>query len=305
MLQGFLALFRFSELAKTPVTPDTFELPAFPLPTLEDRMTQHGRHRAASRPALPKLSKSFGIGASAVVVLAVGAVVFVDHPIQAQSVQPYIDVKALYEADNTDLTYRNVDVTINSVVQTEEIDFNKEVTKDSKIATGTEFVLKPGVTGTQVVTYSVKFVDGIEVSRHVVSKVVKEQPVDAVVIQGTGDPHDTKVALQTAAAGVGTPQGNKDYAQIYIQQTYGWSDTQFTCLSKLWTRESNWRTAAHNRQSGAHGIAQALPGKKMATIAEDWRTNPVTQIKWGSGYIKGRYGTPCNAWNHSENHGWY
>ena len=50
---------------------------------------------------------------------------------------------------------------------------------------------------------------------------------------------------------------------------------------------------------------QALPGSKMASAGADWRTNPITQINWGIGYIKGRYGTPCSAWAHSNAVGWY
>ena len=57
--------------------------------------------------------------------------------------------------------------------------------------------------------------------------------------------------------------------------------------------------------SGAYGIPQALPGSKMASVGADWRTNPVTQITWGLGYIKSRYKTPCGAWAHSQSSGWY
>jgi hypothetical protein len=86
---------------------------------------------------------------------------------------------------------------------------------------------------------------------------------------------------------------------------YGWSVDQFGCLDALWTRESNWRVSAANSSSGAYGIPQSLPGSKMATVAPDWRTNPVTQIRWGLGYIEDRYGSPCGAWGHSQGHGWY
>ncbi|MCH4250333.1 MAG: lytic transglycosylase domain-containing protein [Microbacteriaceae bacterium] len=79
---------------------------------------------------------------------------------------------------------------------------------------------------------------------------------------------------------------------------------QFSCLVKLWNRESGWRTTAQN-PSGAYGIPQALPGSKMASAGADWRTNAATQIKWGLGYISGRYGTPCGAWGHSQSTGWY
>ena len=85
----------------------------------------------------------------------------------------------------------------------------------------------------------------------------------------------------------------------------GWSLTEFACLNKLWKRESGWNHKAYNEGSGAYGIPQALPGRKMASAGSDWKTNPATQIKWGLGYIKGRYTSPCRAWQHSEDVGWY
>ncbi len=85
----------------------------------------------------------------------------------------------------------------------------------------------------------------------------------------------------------------------------GWGDDEYACLVALWKKESGWRVNAHNRSSGAYGIPQALPGSKMAKAGADWQTNPATQIKWGLGYIKGRYGSPCGAWSHSQRTGWY
>lgn len=85
----------------------------------------------------------------------------------------------------------------------------------------------------------------------------------------------------------------------------GYGARQKSCLVKLWNKESNWRWNADNPSSSAYGIPQALPGRKMASAGRDWRTNPVTQIKWGLKYIKGRYGSPCGAWNHSKARGWY
>ena len=83
----------------------------------------------------------------------------------------------------------------------------------------------------------------------------------------------------------------------------GWSD-QFGCLDRLWQKESGWRVSASNA-SGAYGIPQALPGSKMASAGDDWRTNPATQIRWGLGYIASAYGSPCAAWRHSQSHNWY
>ncbi|MEV4704099.1 transglycosylase SLT domain-containing protein [Actinoplanes sp. NPDC049316] len=85
----------------------------------------------------------------------------------------------------------------------------------------------------------------------------------------------------------------------------GFGIDQFPCLDKLWKKESGWNPKAANPSSGAYGIPQALPGSKMGSVADDWRTNPATQIKWGLGYIEGRYDTPCGAWSHSQSTGWY
>lgn len=85
----------------------------------------------------------------------------------------------------------------------------------------------------------------------------------------------------------------------------GFQLDQMPCLDKLWTRESGWNPRAANPSSGAYGIPQALPGSKMASAGADWQTNPATQIKWGLGYIKSRYGTPCGAWSKLQTAGWY
>lgn len=85
----------------------------------------------------------------------------------------------------------------------------------------------------------------------------------------------------------------------------GWTGGEWSCLDALWTRESNWQVHDTNGHSGAYGIPQALPATKMARVAADWRDNAVTQIRWGLRYIDERYGSPCVAWEHSQNYGYY
>ncbi|MEV4845584.1 transglycosylase SLT domain-containing protein [Micromonospora matsumotoense] len=85
----------------------------------------------------------------------------------------------------------------------------------------------------------------------------------------------------------------------------GFKIDQMPCLDKLWTKESGWNPKASNSSSGAYGIPQAVPGTKMSSVASDWKTNPATQIKWGLGYIEGRYDNPCGAWAKSQSSGWY
>ena len=93
-----------------------------------------------------------------------------------------------------------------------------------------------------------------------------------------------------------SPEGAKAVAKALMLDAYGWGNSQFVCLSSLWSSESHWNYKARNKNSGAQGIAQALPATKMEVIATDWRTNPVTQISWGLRYIDIRYDTPCKAY---------
>jgi len=101
------------------------------------------------------------------------------------------------------------------------------------------------------------------------------------------------------------PSGSPRQIAESLLSSYGWSSSQFSCLDPLWNAESGWNPTAQNTASGAYGIPQALPGGKMATAGPDWQTNASTQIKWGLGYIKGTYGSPCSAWAHEQSTGWY
>ncbi len=88
-----------------------------------------------------------------------------------------------------------------------------------------------------------------------------------------------------------------------MARDFGWTGQQWQCLDTLWgTRESGWDHTSDNPTSDAYGIPQALPGSKMGP---GWQHNPRVQIRWGLGYIKGRYGTPCGALAHSHSVGWY
>lgn len=97
--------------------------------------------------------------------------------------------------------------------------------------------------------------------------------------------------------------GSYTSAKAYARSVL--SSTQYSCLNSLFMRESGWQVNATNPSSGAYGIPQALPGSKMASAGPDWRTNGVTQVKWGLSYIRARYSTPCGAWAHSQRTGWY
>ncbi len=117
-------------------------------------------------------------------------------------------------------------------------------------------------------------------------------------------PQPPVVVPPDTGGAVNDPAGAQSYAAGRLG-SYGWGQDQFQCLQLLWTQESSWLTTATNASSGAYGIAQALPAGKYASAGSDWLTNYRTQIEWGLGYIRDRYGSPCGAWAHEVSNNWY
>ncbi len=177
---------------------------------------------------------------------------------------------------------------------TEEVDiaFDVEKIQDADRALGFREVKTPGVAGKRTVSYEVDMKNGQEMSRKEIQSVTTKEPVKQVEVVGAKLPTPT----------------NPSEAQALGHQmmlSYGFGEEEWPCLYNLWMRESGWSTTAGNQSSGAYGIPQALPASKMATVGPDYLTNPATQITWGLGYVKGRYGTPCGAWNSFLAKGWY
>lgn len=85
---------------------------------------------------------------------------------------------------------------------------------------------------------------------------------------------------------------------------FGWNQaSQFSCLSSVFQRMSNWRWNADN--GVGYGIALVVPASKMLNIDADYKTDAGTQISWGLGYIQYRYRSPCHAWAFLKAHGYY
>jgi hypothetical protein len=123
-------------------------------------------------------------------------------------------------------------------------------------------------------------------------------------------------AAAAVAPAISRPIATLDSASISQQRAaqrtagrmlahFGWGKRQWSPLKWLWNRESGWNKYATNPYSGAYGIPQAVPGNKMASAGNHWRTNATTQIRWGLRYIKSRYGRPRVAWDHELAYGWY
>ncbi|MBP3222411.1 MAG: G5 domain-containing protein [Actinomycetaceae bacterium] len=193
----------------------------------------------------------------------------------------------------------------------EEVDkFETKKEEDPSLPKGEEKVVTEGKDGKVRNSYAVTYEGGKEVLRSLVASTSIEARVDKVVKVGTGEkssssPSSSSSASSSTSSLPTVPAGSAQEIAHQMVLERGWGEDQFTCLVTLWNKESRWNYKAQNKSSGAYGIPQALPGSKMASAGADWRTNPATQIKWGLGYISGRYGTPCNALAHSKKTGWY
>ncbi|MET0980418.1 MAG: G5 domain-containing protein, partial [Candidatus Saccharimonadales bacterium] len=174
----------------------------------------------------------------------------------------------------------------------EDVAFDVEKIQDADRPLGFKEVKTPGVAGKRTVSYEIEMKNGEEISRVEIQSVTTKEPVKQVEVVGAKLPTPTN---PTEAQALGH--------QMMLD--YGFGEDQWPCLYNLWMRESGWRTTAGNPSSGAYGIPQSLPASKMGSVAPDYLTNAATQITWGLGYVKGRYGTPCGAWSSFQAKGWY
>jgi transglycosylase-like protein with SLT domain len=114
---------------------------------------------------------------------------------------------------------------------------------------------------------------------------------------------ERKLAASRSAERSKTKASPSGSPQEIARQIIG-DESQFQCFSSLVEKESGWNVHAQN-PSGAYGLVQALPGSKMSSAGPDWRNNAATQVKWGLGYMKDRYGSPCGAWSFWQSNNWY
>ncbi|MGN7034248.1 transglycosylase SLT domain-containing protein [Microbacterium sp. P26] len=81
----------------------------------------------------------------------------------------------------------------------------------------------------------------------------------------------------------------------------GISEADMGYVDYIVSRESGWNPNATNRSSGACGLVQALPCSKVPGNGYD----PVDNLRWGTGYAVGRYGSWAKAYAFwTSNHWW-
>ncbi|MBI2588891.1 G5 domain-containing protein [Candidatus Saccharibacteria bacterium] len=195
------------------------------------------------------------------------------------------DGESVQPAQNTPVT-ANMQVYVlrkdAKVVNLEEaIPAGERVVQDPSLSFGTTVIRQAGAPGKKAVTYLIQSdASGAEISRTIIQEAVIQAPVPQITARGsTIDISGDKTSVMAAA---GISAGDYGFVNYIV------------------SRESNWHVTAQNA-SGAYGLCQSLPGSKMASAGADWVTNPVTQLRWCSGYAS-RYGGWSGAYNFWASH---
>ncbi len=169
----------------------------------------------------------------------------------------------------------------------EDIAMPTQQIQDDTLAYGTSAVRQAGSTGHQVTTYQLQLQNGVEVSRSVLQQVVTRQPVTEIRVVGT-----SLSGIKGDMALAGIAASDYDYVDYIISHESGW------CPTKAQGEHTCPAVPDNADTPNGYGLCQSTPGRKMASAGADWQTNPVTQLRWCSGYAQGRYGSWAAAYNH-------
>lgn len=159
---------------------------------------------------------------------------------------------------------------------------------DNNLAYGTTAVRQQGSPGQQIVTYQVEIVNNVEKTRTVTQKVVTKAPVTQINVVGS-----SLSGIKGDMARAGISPDEYAAADYIISHESGW------CPTKAQGQYGGCPAYTGSvPSSGGYGLCQSTPPSKMASAGADWATNPVTQLKWCTGYAKSRYGGWNNAYAH-------
>lgn len=177
---------------------------------------------------------------------------------------------------------------VKTVTLDEDVAFDTKTIQDADQLVGYKQVQTEGKNGRRTVTYEITTQNGVEIARKEINSVTTEQPVQQVDVVGT------KVVLPSgshedwmAAAGI----SSDDYGYVNFivsHEDHSWEPCKV---------QGGAIDCTYSGGMG-YGLVQATPGSKMASAGSDWRTNPITQLKWASGYAVGRYGSWQAAYNY-------
>lgn len=207
----------------------------------------------------------------------------------------------LTPAPDTPLT-DNIQVTLvrngtQVVTVQEDIPAPVQYVPDASLSLGATAVRQAGAAGKKATTYQVVTQNGQETSRVVLQSTVIQDPVPQIIARGTiVDITGDKSAVMAAA---GISPGDYGYVNYIISHESGW------CATKAQGEHYCPAVPDNAYTPNGYGLCQSTPGTKMATAGSDWTINPITQLRWCSGYASSAYGGWAGAYNHWVNYHWW
>ena len=189
-------------------------------------------------------------------------------------------------APNTQVFVTRNGIKIESV--TETIAMPVQTIQDPGLAYGTSAIRQKGSAGSRVITYQDNLQNGIVVSRSILQTVITQPAVTQIAVTGT-----SLSGIKGDMALAGIAASDYSYVDYIVSHESGW------CPTKAQGQYGGCPPyAGFVPTTGGYGLCQSTPGSKMASAGSDWQTNPVTQLRWCSGYAQGRYGSWAAAYNH-------
>ena len=202
-----------------------------------------------------------------------------------QSVYPTVGAKA-----DPDQTILITELPYQVLIQHQAVEFDTLTSPDYQLQPQQKVVDQVGKNGIKEIAKLV-FNDGLHqqpVEERIIASKIITQPTYHITRYGYKDYSDQiKAEKQKIAFLAGVKKSDWRYVNYIIRN------------------ESHWSSVAINKSSGAYGLCQSLPADKMASAGNDWRFNPLTQMKWCHRYAKSRYGGWQNAHKFWQaNHWW-
>lgn len=129
------------------------------------------------------------------------------------TVSPELENKIV---DGMEVTVKRVEYKNKKVK--ESIDFDTVEQQSSSLNSGVTKVTQEGVNGEKEVTYKVKYIDGKETSKKVISEKVIKEPVNKIVTVGTAN--QSSVSQQTQNNNTGANQSNQNGKKVVSKKAF-------------------------------------------------------------------------------------
>ncbi len=190
------------------------------------------------------------------------------------------------------------------VTAEEPIPMETQIVEDATLSFGATAVRQTGAPGKKIVTYQADLQNGKEIGRHVIQEVRVTEPVTQITARGKAVSIPTDKTEIMAAAGI-APSDYPYVNYIISHENALWCPTRWQGQNSCPAYYAEKFPGAETDTSTGYGLCQSTPAIKMAANGADWRTNPVTQLRWCSDYARRSRGGWAGAYNYwVAHHNW-